>query len=35
MLHGVKDIQPEPLQDYDKGPFLFPYENNNWTVDDY
>ncbi|MEO8852734.1 MAG: signal peptidase I [Ginsengibacter sp.] len=35
MLHGVKDIQPEPLKDYDKSPFLFPYENNNWTVDDY
>lgn len=35
MLNAVKDIEPEPMQDYDKSPFLFPYGNNGWTVDDY
>lgn len=35
LLPGIKDIQPQPLNDYDKGQFLFPYESNGWTVDDY
>jgi signal peptidase I len=36
LLPQVKDIQPQPLADYDKGSFLFPYEpGNGWTVDDY
>ena len=36
MLPVVKDIQPAPLMDYDKSPYLFPYETGNgWTVDDY
>jgi len=36
MLPNVKSIQPSPLTDYDKSPFLFPYvANNGWTVDDY
>ena len=36
MFPSVKDIQPGPLQDYDKGIYLFPYEaDNGWTVDDY
>ncbi|MGN6297302.1 MAG: signal peptidase I [Ginsengibacter sp.] len=36
LLPQVKDIVPQPLNDYDKSPFLFPYEaGNGWTVDDY
>jgi signal peptidase I len=35
MIPSVKDIQPEAMKDYDKAPFVFPYENNNWSVDDY
>ncbi len=35
MLPGVKDIQLQPLDDGEKGAFLFPNENNDWTVDDY
>ncbi len=36
MLPNVKSIQPSPLSDYDKSPFLFPFvANNGWTVDDY
>ncbi|HEU5051686.1 MAG TPA: signal peptidase I [Hanamia sp.] len=35
MLPQVKNIQPQPLLDYDKGDFLFPYDQNTWTVDDY
>ncbi len=35
MLPGIKDIQPQPLADWDKGTYLFPYENNGWTVDNY
>ena len=36
MFSSVKDIQPAPLQYYDKGIYLFPYEaDNGWTSDDY
>ncbi|HET7118159.1 MAG TPA: signal peptidase I, partial [Hanamia sp.] len=36
MFPAVKDIQPAPLQEWDKGIYLFPYEaDNGWTVDDY
>jgi len=35
MVPGIKDIQPQPLNNYDKGEFLFPYESNGWSVDDY
>jgi signal peptidase I len=36
MFPSVKNIVPEPLADYDKSPFLFPFEaGNGWTVDDY
>lgn len=36
MFPNVKNIEPVPLADYDKSPFLFPYETGNgWTVDDY
>ena len=36
MFPAVKNIEPEPLADYDKSPFVFPYEaGNGWTVDDY
>jgi signal peptidase I len=36
MLPNVKSIQPSPLNDYDKSPFLFPFvSGNGWTVDDY
>ncbi|MEO8960473.1 MAG: S26 family signal peptidase, partial [Ginsengibacter sp.] len=36
MFPNVKDIEPIPLADYDKSPFLFPYEaGNGWSVDDY
>ena len=36
MLPNVKSIEPSPLSDYDKSPFLFPFvANNGWTVDDY
>jgi signal peptidase I len=35
MFPGIKDIQSQPLDDGEKGVFLFPYESNGWTVDDY
>ena len=36
MFPGVKDIQPAPLEDNEKGIYLFPYEaDDGWTVDDY
>lgn len=36
MFAGVKDIQPAPLDDGEKGIYLFPYEaNNRWTANDY
>ena len=36
MLPSVKNIEPAPLQFYDKGIYLFPYEEDNgWTADDY
>ena len=36
MMPGVKDIQPAPLNEYDKSPILFPFvASYNWSVDDY
>ena len=36
MFPSVKNIEPAPLQYYDKGIYLFPYEaDNGWTSDDY
>ena len=36
MVPGVKDIEPKPLNDDDKSPFLFPFiASYNWSVDDY
>ena len=36
MLKNVISIEPSPLSDYDKSPFLFPFiTGNGWTVDDY
>ncbi len=35
LVPGIKDIQLQPLDDGEKGVFVFPNENNGWTVDDY
>lgn len=36
MMPGVRDIQPAPLNEYDKSPILFPFVTSyNWSVDDY
>ncbi len=35
MLGGVKAIQLRPLDDWEKGVFLFPNENNGWTANLY
>jgi len=36
MLPGVNDIKPEPLDDREKGAYLFPYKaEDGWTADDY
>ncbi|MEO6949768.1 MAG: hypothetical protein ABI123_09080, partial [Ginsengibacter sp.] len=35
LLPGIKDIQPQPLNDLAKGQSLFPYESNGWTEDNY
>jgi signal peptidase I len=35
LLPGIKEIQLQPMDDSEKGQTLFPYETNNWTVDNY
>ena len=36
MVPGVKDIEPTPLNDHDKSPYLYPFvAAYNWSVDDY
>jgi signal peptidase I len=35
MLPGIKDIQPQPINDLANGQFLFPFKSNGWTEDDY
>lgn len=35
LFPNVKSIDPMPMSERDRSPILFPYLNNDWTVDDY
>ncbi|MEP7081237.1 MAG: signal peptidase I, partial [Ginsengibacter sp.] len=36
MVPGVKNIEPTPMNDRDKSPYLYPFvASYNWSVDDY